>query len=150
MLQNDIGEENDNDGFIIPMTPMTPGTGDSPGSLRRTRYRGTSTGASSLDRTERGGEGFISYQRFLSGYWSHFPHSVTRVLGVYTAYPACSIGNRGTRSCFDFWRDSWGYQGFRGNYRHAAQVFRPRRLPIRRPSGSVSSRSFFPHEGDCI
>ena len=80
MLQNDIGEENDNDGFIIPVTHVpTP------------------------DNPEHDGDRFISYHHFRSQYWNHFPQSVTRLLGACTIYPVNKIGNFGTRPCFGLW-----------------------------------------------
>ena len=94
MLQNDIGEENDNDGFIIPMSPVTPGAGSSttsPLSPRRNRPRGVSMNLPSLDRTEGGGENFISYPRFLSQYWNHFPQPLTRALGTSMIHPAAAL-----------------------------------------------------------
>ena len=56
MLQNDIGEENDNDGFIIPET---------------------------RDLSERDDDRFISYLRFLTKYWNCFPQHGTRDLGTF-------------------------------------------------------------------
>jgi len=99
MLQNDIGE-NDNDGFIVPVTPITPGAADSPTrpqSPRRNRPRGKLMTDPTLGRAEQSGEQFISYLHFLSRYWNHFPHSVTRVLGMCMMCHACSISNRGGR-----------------------------------------------------
>jgi len=96
MLQNDI-TENDNDGFIIPATPITPAAGSSPTnplSPRRTRSRGISMSVPTLDRTERGGEQFISYrQKFLSRYWNHFPQHITQVLGACTKCMTRCISN---------------------------------------------------------
>jgi len=80
MLQDDIGEGNDNDGFIIPITHVpTP------------------------DNLEHGGDRFITYYHFLSRYWNHFPQPVTRLLGVCTMHPVNSLGNFGTRSCSGLW-----------------------------------------------
>jgi len=80
MLQNDIGEGNDNDGFIIPITHVP--TPDSP---------------------EPSGDQFITYNHFLSRYWNRFPQPFTRLLGVCTMYPVNSLGNFGTRSCSGLW-----------------------------------------------
>ena len=84
MLQNDIGEENDNDGFIVPITPITPGPGSSPTSplsSQRMRHRGLSTSAPTRDRSERDGDRFISYLHFRSQYWNRFPQFITQTLG---------------------------------------------------------------------
>lgn len=80
MLQNDIGEGNNNDGFIIPMAHVpTP------------------------DNPEPSGDRFITYNDFRSRYWNRFPQSVTWLLGVCTMYPVNSLGNFGIRSCFGLW-----------------------------------------------
>ena len=115
MLQNDIGEDNDNDGFIIPMTPITPAAGTSPTNLLspwRPQPRRTPTNIPTSDYTEQGGEGFISYQHFLSQYWKHLPQSLTCGLGVYIIYLLFPISNFGARSCFGFWSDSGSHQRF--------------------------------------
>ena len=115
MLQNDIGEDNDNDGFIIPVTPITPVVGSSaksPLSPWRSQLRRTPKNIPTPDYTEQGGEGFISYRHFRSQYWKHLPQSLTWGLGVYTIYLVLIIGNFGTRSCFGFWSDSGSYQRF--------------------------------------
>ncbi|KAF9778765.1 hypothetical protein BJ322DRAFT_1114103 [Thelephora terrestris] len=84
MLQNDIREENDNDGFIIPVTPITPGPSASPTSplsSRGTRQRGFSMSVPALDHSERNEDRLISYENsFLPRYWNHFPQPLTRVL----------------------------------------------------------------------
>lgn len=98
MLQNDIPEENDNDGFIIPMTPIMPGvdsTPTSPLSPRRTRPRGMSTNALTSCHTGRSDERFISFEHFRTRYWNHLPQSITRVLGTCTVYLRCNISNWG-------------------------------------------------------
>jgi len=141
MLQNDIGENNDNDGFIIPMTPITPAAGNSPTSPlspRRSRPRRTSKYIPTPDYTEQGGEGFISYRHFRWQYWDHLPQSLTWGLGVYTIYLALIIGNFWGRSCFGFWSDSGGYQRFWRGHWHTAEVFGPRCLPIHQQSRSTS------------
>lgn len=115
MLQNDIGEDTDNDGFIIPMTPVTPVAGGSltsPLSPRRSRPRRTPTNVPTPDYTEQGGEGFISYRHFQSQYWKHLPQSLTWGLGVYTIYLTFTISNFWTRSCFGLWSDSRSHQRF--------------------------------------
>ena len=94
MLQNDIGKENDNDGFIIPMTPITPGACSSPTSPvspRRTRPRGMST---NILAPSQGSERFISYLRFYSQYWNHFPQSVKRGLGACMTRTTCNVNNQ--------------------------------------------------------
>jgi hypothetical protein len=138
MLQSDIGE-NGNDGFIDTTTPITPAAGSS--RQRKTRRKWVSKGVP----TERSGGRFISYLRFLSGYWNHLPQLVTRNLGACTTCLVCSISNRRVRPRFGFWRDSGGYQRFRKNHRHAAQVFGSRYLLIQ-----WSSRNVLLCEGGCI
>lgn len=91
MLQNDIGEENDNDGFIIPVASSTPGTGESAASPfppRRTRPRGFSTSAPTRGLSERDDDRFISYLHFLSRYWNRLPQSS---LGVLMACSSCGV-----------------------------------------------------------
>jgi len=90
MLQNDIGEDNDNDGFIIPMTPITPGAGSSatgPPSPWRSRSRRLQKSFP----TEQGSEPPITYQHFHSHYWHHFPQFLTKDLGVWIMYLICSL-----------------------------------------------------------
>ena len=112
MLQNDFVDDNDNDGFIIPMPPMTPATGSSsksPLQPWRSQSRRNARGVPTPDNTEQGGEGFISYQHFLSHYWNHFPQGVAQGLGVCIIYLVYSVNNFGMRPCFGFWRDFGGY-----------------------------------------
>jgi hypothetical protein len=96
MLQNDIGKETDNDGFIIPVSPITSGPGGSPTSPlspRGTRPRGFSTTSPALKPSEHSADRFISFSHFLSRYWNHFPQSATRTLGACAAYPTCDVCN---------------------------------------------------------
>ena len=105
MLQNDIGEDNNNDGFIIPMTPITPAADSSPISplsSQRPQPRRTPANIPTSDYTERGGEGFISYRHFLSQYWKHLPQSLTCGLGVCIIYLVFPISNFGPDSALVF------------------------------------------------
>lgn len=148
MLQNDIRGENENDGFIVPVAPITPGAGNSPTSPlspRRNRLRGMSASIHIQGHDERGAEPFISYLHFLSRYWNHFPHSVTRILGACVTSPVWSISNWAGRSRFGFWRDPGGHQGLRKGNRRSAQVFRPGYLLVH-----WSPRNILPREGDRI
>ena len=148
MVQNDIGAENDNDGFIVPVTPITPGPGHSPTSpllSRRARRRGFSISAPTQGPSERDLDQFISYLTFLSRYWNHFPQPITRALGAYTTSLLKSAYNFGHRSGIGFWRNSGSDQRFRAGHRHTATVFKSGRLLIWQPSGDV-----FPHEGCCV
>lgn len=133
MIQGDIGEANDNDGFIIPMTPITPATVSpsmSPLSPQRPQPRRTPTNIPTPDYTERSGEGFISYRHFHSQYWNHLPQSLTWGLGMCTAYLALAVSNSRVRSCLGFWPDSGCYQRFWRGHWHSAEVFGPRHLLI--------------------
>ena len=148
MVQNDIGAENDNDGFIIPVNPITPGPCNSPTSplfSRKTRRRGFSISAPTPGHSERDGDQFISYPTFLSRYWNHFPQQVTRVLGMCTPGLLRNPYNFGGRSGFGFWRNSGSDQRFRAGHRHTATVYRSGCLLIWQ-----SSRDVFPHEGCCV
>ena len=96
MLQNDMGKETDNDGFIIPVTPIMSGPGGSstsPLSPRGTRHRGFSTSNPASEPSEYSADRFISYPHFLSQYWNHFPQTATRTLGTYAIYLACKVCN---------------------------------------------------------
>jgi hypothetical protein len=143
MLQNEIGEDNDNDGFIIPATPITPGPGGSPTSPvspRGARHRSFSTSAPRRDRSELDGDRSISYSLFLSRYWNRFPQSITRVLGVYMTHFPCSPHNFRGRSRFGFRRNIRSDQRFRTNHWHATEVFGSGCLLIQQLSRDVLSR----------
>ena len=84
MLQNDIGQDNHNDGFIIPKThilgdEVAPPT--SPTSPRKSRFRAGSGSTSSSDYMQQFRRGFVSYGEFLASYWDHLPQTFTRGLG---------------------------------------------------------------------
>jgi len=108
MLQNDTSEENDNDGFIIPMSPVTPGPADSPTSPMSAGHR-MSMNIRASTITECGGDRLITYLRFLSHYWNHFS---TGGLGISTNCLELlySINILEIRPCFGFWRDPGGDQ----------------------------------------
>ena len=96
MLQNDIGKEADNDGFIIPVTPIMSGPGGSPTSPlspRGIRPRGFSMSNPALESSKHSADRFISYPHFCSRYWNHLPQSATRTLGTYAVYLARDICN---------------------------------------------------------
>ena len=84
MLQNDIRQCNNNDGFIIPKTHVL---GDeetcstSPTSPRKSRLRAGSGSVSSSDYMQQSRRGFVSYGEFLAAYWDHLPQTLTRALG---------------------------------------------------------------------
>jgi len=83
MLQNDIGRENDNDGFVIPKTYVgdegTSPTNPTLPQKSRPRAGVRNTSSSSYGRPSR--KNFISYAQFLASYWDHFPEPLTRALG---------------------------------------------------------------------
>ena len=83
MLQNDIGQGNDNDGFIIPTAhvPDEAVSPTSPTSPRKSRLRAGSWSASSSDYMQQFRRGFVSYGEFLTSYWDHLPQTFTRALG---------------------------------------------------------------------
>jgi hypothetical protein len=84
MLQNDIRQDNDNDGFIIPKTHAL---GDavvsptSPSSRWKSRLRAGSGVTSSSDYMQQLRRNFVSYGVFLASYWDHLPQTLTRTLG---------------------------------------------------------------------
>lgn len=84
MIQNDIGRDNDNDGFVIPKTHVlgdeaTPPT--SPTSPWKSRLRAVSQSASSSDYMQQFRRSFVSYGEFLVSYWDRLPQPLTRGLG---------------------------------------------------------------------
>ena len=100
MLQNDIGEENDNDGFIIP---IIPGSSKSKTLSRRKQRKEFSADARETDDSEHDGDRFISYEKFLSRYWNRFNQSITQNLGTcMTTSSSCSTCNFWGRSRFGF------------------------------------------------
>jgi len=84
MLQNDIGQDNDNDGFIIPKA-HAPGdevtSPTSPTSPWKSRLRAVSRSGSSSDYMQQFRKSFVSYGEFLVSYWDHLPQTFTRGLG---------------------------------------------------------------------
>lgn len=84
MLQNDIKQGNDNDGFIIPNMHATedePTSPTSPAFPWKSRLRGETVGTSSSDYMQQFRRNFVSYGEFLASYWDHLPQTFTRVLG---------------------------------------------------------------------
>lgn len=84
MLQNDIGRGNDNDGFIIPKTPVFDDEATSPTSPTspwKLRHRAGSRSMSSSDYMQQSRKNFVSYGEFLTSYWDHLPQTFTRLLG---------------------------------------------------------------------
>ena len=84
MLQNDIRQGSDNDGFIIPKMDVNEDDTTSPSSPVfpwKSRLRGGSVGTSSSDYMQQFRRNFVSYGEFLSSYWDHLPQTFTRVLG---------------------------------------------------------------------
>jgi len=84
MLHNDIGQGNNNDGFIVPKAlirgdEVTSPT--SPTSPWKSRLRAISLSASSSDYMQRFRSNFVSYGEFLAYYWDHLPQTITRGLG---------------------------------------------------------------------
>ena len=90
MLQNDIGKNNNNDGFIIPMAPMTPGA-DSSATGPPSPWRSHARRAQMKFPTGQGSEPPITYEYFQSHYWHHFPQFLTKDLGMCTIYLTCTI-----------------------------------------------------------
>ena len=84
MIQNDIRQGNNNDGFVIPKTHVN---GDevasptSPTSRWKSRVRAVSLSASSSDYMQQLRQNFVSYGVFLVSYWDHLPQTFTRGLG---------------------------------------------------------------------
>ena len=84
MLQNDIGQDNDNDGFIIPKMHVLGDEATSPtGSTSRwkSRLHAGSGITSSSDYMQQFRRNFVSYGVFLASYWDHLPQTFTRALG---------------------------------------------------------------------
>jgi hypothetical protein len=84
MLQNDIGQGNDNDGLIIPKTHVLgdeAASPTSPTSPRKSRLRAGSEIASPSDYMQQFRRNFVSYGVFLASYWDHLPQTYTRTLG---------------------------------------------------------------------
>ena len=84
MLQNDVGEGNDNDGFIIPKTHVLGDKATSPTSStspQKSRLRAKSGSMYSSDYTHQLRRNFVSYGVFLASYWDHLPQTFTRALG---------------------------------------------------------------------
>jgi hypothetical protein len=79
MLQNDIGEENDNDGFIIP-DPNHTRAGSSPTSPLSQRPEPRRITNIPTPDLEHGGDQVYLLPTLLSQYWNHFPQSTTRAL----------------------------------------------------------------------
>ena len=97
MLQNDIGRDNDNDGFIIPRThalgdEVTHPT--SPTAPWKSRLRAVSQGGSSSDYMQQFRKSFVSYGEFLVSYWDHLPQNFTRGLGEEQRLPVTRRANR--------------------------------------------------------
>ena len=84
MLQNDIREDNDNDGFIIPkidvlghrVAPLT-----SPTLAQKPKRYPKSKSTPWPDHKQQFHWKFVSYHEFLTSYWVHFPKHLTRDLG---------------------------------------------------------------------
>ena len=92
MLQNDIRRGNDNDGFIIPKTPVyddEAASPTSPTSPRQFRLRAGSGSVSSSDYMQQSRKNFVSYGEFLTSYWDHLPQTFTRLLGEERYAMAC-------------------------------------------------------------
>jgi hypothetical protein len=84
MLQNDIKQGNDNDGFIIPKMHVNDDEATSPISPAfpwKSRLRGGSVSTSSSDYMQQSRRNFVSYGEFLASYWDHLPQTFTRALG---------------------------------------------------------------------
>lgn len=84
MLQNDISQGNDNDGFVIPKMHAIDDEATSPTSPVspwKSRQRGESVGTSSCDYMQKSRRNFVSYGEFLTSYWDHLPQTLTRLLG---------------------------------------------------------------------
>ena len=84
MLQNDVRERNDNDGFVIPKTHVLGEEATSPTSPTspwKSRLRAGSGSTSSSDYMQQFRRNFVSYGEFLTSYWDHLPQTFTRILG---------------------------------------------------------------------
>ena len=84
MLQNDIKEGNNEDGFVVPMTPAIGDVAISPRSPTspvKSRFRTGSSSVSSSDYMQQFRQSFVSYRKFFPSYWIHFPQTLTRTLG---------------------------------------------------------------------
>src|SRR5882757_8983011 len=93
MLQNDIREENDNDGFVVPKTSATEDvtvSPRSPTSPLKSRFRAGSRSVLSSNM-QRSHQNFISYGEFLASYWVHLPQTFTRGLGEGTQVSSSSF-----------------------------------------------------------
>lgn len=89
MLQNDIGEGNVNDGFVVPKTPAAEdvmNSPESPLSPVKSRFRAGSRSVLSSDYMRQSRQNFVSYDEFLASYWAHLPQTYTRVLGKGTSF----------------------------------------------------------------
>ena len=84
MLQGDIRQCNNNDGFIVPKAHVLGDEATSPTSLtlpRKSRLHAGSGSVSSSDYMQQSRRGFVSYGEFLAGYWDHLPQTLTRAPG---------------------------------------------------------------------
>ena len=81
MLQNDIGQGDHNDGFIIPVLGDEVTSPTSPTSPRKSRLRAESRSISASDYAQEFRRTFVSYREFLASYWDHLPQTLNRALG---------------------------------------------------------------------
>ena len=137
MLQNDIGNENDNGRFIVP---GIPDSSKSKTSSRGGRHKGFSTYARETDDSGHDGGRFISYEKFRSRYWNRFDQSITQDLGMCVIPSSCGVCNFWGRSRAGFQRNFRGDQRFRASHWHATTVFRSGYLLVSRSPGNVRSR----------
>jgi len=86
MLENDAGQGNRHDNFVIPRAHVHGDEGTSPTSSALTRksrlHAGSGSGnISSSDYMQQSRRNFVSYGEFLASYWDHLPQALTRGLG---------------------------------------------------------------------